>query len=83
MNLPDRKEEMVRRMLAGPHPQVPADLLLRATERGARMRRRRRTGRRAAWLLLTAALLGFVVWATLAQPWAVPPARTTPPVEGY
>lgn len=25
MSLPDRKEEMVRRMLKGPHPPVPAD----------------------------------------------------------
>ncbi|WP_406136959.1 hypothetical protein [Streptomyces sp. NBC_01089] len=83
MSLPDRKEEMVRRMLAGPHPPVPADLALRAAERGARIRRRRTAGRRLAWLLLATALTGFVVWAALTQPWAPPPARTTPPVEGY
>ncbi|MFE2374969.1 hypothetical protein [Streptomyces sp. NPDC059398] len=83
MSLPDRKEEMARRMLAGPHPPVPADLALRAAERGARIRRRRTAGRRAVWLLLAAALAAFVVWATLTHPWTPPPARTTPPVEGY
>ncbi|MET9535842.1 hypothetical protein ABZY02_35710 [Streptomyces sp. NPDC006649] len=83
MSLPDRKEEMVRRMLEGPHPPVPAGLALRAAERGTRIRRRRTAGRRVAWLLLAAALTGFVVWATLTQPWEAPPARTAPPVEGY
>ncbi|WP_327295630.1 MULTISPECIES: hypothetical protein [unclassified Streptomyces] len=83
MSLPDRKEEMVRRMLKGPHPPVPADLALRAAERGTRIRRRRTVARRVVWLLLTTVLVVFVVWATLTQPWAPPPARTTPPVEGY
>ncbi|MCX4548606.1 hypothetical protein OG204_24045 [Streptomyces sp. NBC_01387] len=83
MNRPDRKEDVVRRMLEGPHPLVPADLVARATVRGTRMRRRRTAGRRLLWLLLTAGLVVFVVWAAVTHPWAPPPVRTTPPVEGF
>ncbi|WP_328537014.1 hypothetical protein [Streptomyces sp. NBC_00344] len=83
MSLTSRAEEEVRRILDTPHPPVPADLAIRARERGSGMLRRRTAARRLLWLLLTAALVAFVVWATVAQPWAVPPSQTTPPVEGF
>ncbi|MEU9762693.1 hypothetical protein [Streptomyces sp. NPDC047985] len=72
------KEEEVRRMLDGPHPQVPADLARRAAARGGRLLRRRRLAR---WLLLVvafAAVVAFTVWAATAHPWRTPPAMTTP-----
>ncbi|MER6102146.1 hypothetical protein ABT115_07335 [Streptomyces sp. NPDC001832] len=73
------REDEVRRMLAGPHPQVPADLAQRAAERGGRLLRRRRFTR---WLVMSvafAAVVAFTVWAVAAQPWQLPPAETTPP----
>ncbi|WP_329118007.1 hypothetical protein [Streptomyces sp. NBC_01465] len=83
MSAPDRKETEVRLMLETPHPVVPAGLAVRATERGARMQRRRRVARRAAWMVLVVVVIGFVVWVAVAQPWAVPPSTVTPPVEGF
>jgi ferric-dicitrate binding protein FerR (iron transport regulator) len=82
VSAPDRKETEVRQMLEAPHPAIPPDLAARATERGARMQRRRRIARRAGWLLLAGVLMALVVWVWVAQPWAVPPSTTTPPVEG-
>ncbi len=82
MSPPDRKETEVRRMLAGPHPLVPADLAARATARGRRLmihrRRARHLGRLLALLVLAA-----LVWAAATQPWLPPPAHTTPRVEGW
>ncbi|MEE1741828.1 hypothetical protein [Streptomyces sp. BE147] len=80
---PDRKVDQVRRMLAGPHPRVPADLAVRAAEKGARLLRRRRTVHRLAMCLLALAVTAFAVWAAVEQPWAIPPAETTPPLEGW
>jgi ferric-dicitrate binding protein FerR (iron transport regulator) len=79
----DRKESEVRRMMEGPPPAVPADLGVRAAAHGGRLLRRRRALRRAAWLLIVAAALAFAVWATVNQPWLVPPSETTPPLEGF
>ncbi|MFF8842630.1 hypothetical protein ACF08N_07820 [Streptomyces sp. NPDC015127] len=79
----DRKESEVRRMMEGPQPAVPADLGVRAAARGGRLLRRRRVLRRVAWLVLVAAALAFAVWATVYQPWVVPPSETTPPLEGF
>ncbi|MBT2365020.1 hypothetical protein J7E88_06730 [Streptomyces sp. ISL-10] len=79
----DRKENEVRRMMEGPQPVVPADLAVRAAAHGSRLVRRHRALRRAAWLLIVAAALAFVVWATVSQPWLVPPSQTTPPLEGF
>ncbi|MEE4491006.1 hypothetical protein ACIBI8_01355 [Streptomyces sp. NPDC050529] len=78
-----RKEDEVRRMLEGPRPQVPAELAARAEERGVRLLRRRRVLRRLWLLMVTAAVVAFTVWAVVAQPWQVPPAETTPPLEGW
>ncbi|MFF9506327.1 hypothetical protein ACF1BU_02825 [Streptomyces sp. NPDC014724] len=72
------REDEVRRMLDGPHPQVPADLARRAAERGGRVLRRRRLARRLALLIAFAAVVAFTVWAVRVQPWQVPPAETTP-----
>ncbi|MFJ8657887.1 hypothetical protein [Streptomyces sp. NPDC093795] len=77
------KEAAVRRLLDTPHPPVPGDLARRAAERGARRAHRARTVRRALWFLGTVAVLAFVVWASVARPWEVPPAETTPPLEGW
>ncbi|MFB7588052.1 hypothetical protein [Streptomyces sp. NPDC056169] len=77
------KEAAVRRMLDTPHPPVPADLALRAVERGSRRARRDRAARRVLWGLFAVAVLVFVVWASVERPWETPPARTTPPLEGW
>ncbi|MGW6565558.1 hypothetical protein [Streptomyces sp. NPDC054975] len=83
MSRHDDKEDEVRRMLESPHPQVPADLAGRAVARGTRLLRRGRAVRRALWALAFVAVLVFVVWASVAEPWHVPPAKTTPPLEGW
>ncbi|MGW0464147.1 hypothetical protein ACWDX6_02570 [Streptomyces sp. NPDC003027] len=80
---PERPEDQVRRMLESPHPQVPGDLAARAVERGTRLLHRGRMVRRVLWTLLAAAVIAFAVWASVAEPWAVPPAGTTPPLEGW
>lgn len=70
-------------MLDGPHPQVPADLAERATERGGRILRRHRVARALALTVLCVAVAAFMVWAVVVQPWQVPPAETTPPLESW
>jgi hypothetical protein len=35
------------------------------------------------WLLLFAAAVAFVVWASMARPWVEPPSQTTPPLTGW
>ncbi|MFB7369974.1 hypothetical protein ACFC0D_09055 [Streptomyces sp. NPDC056222] len=79
----ERKEDAVRRMLESTHPQVPGDLAARAVERGTRLLHRDRMVRRALWVVLAAAVLAFAVWASVAEPWQVPPSETTPPLEGW
>ncbi|MFF3288008.1 hypothetical protein [Streptomyces sp. NPDC003023] len=83
MNGPERKEDEVRRMMDTAHPVVPPGLGPRAAEQGARRLRRHRAARRAWILLLVAAVIACVVWATVTQPWVVPPSETTPPLEGW
>ncbi|MFD7718504.1 hypothetical protein [Streptomyces sp. NPDC059814] len=78
-----RKEDEVRRILEGPHPQVPADLAERAAELGARLLRRRRALRLLGLLGLLVAVTAFTVWAVAVQPWQAPPAETTPPLGGW
>ncbi|MGW2471996.1 hypothetical protein [Streptomyces sp. NPDC001665] len=73
-----RREDEVRRMLEGPHPQVPVDLSARAAERGGRLLRRRRALRRLWVMALVAAVTAFTVWALAVRPWEAPPAETTP-----
>ncbi|WP_327369516.1 hypothetical protein [Streptomyces sp. NBC_01217] len=77
------REDEVRRMLDGPHPQVPADLARRAAERGARLLRRRRFARRLMLLVAFAAVVAFMVWVVAAHPWQLPPSETTPPLDGW
>ncbi|MFF6773699.1 hypothetical protein ACFY8W_09055 [Streptomyces sp. NPDC012637] len=83
MSRHERKEDAVRRMMEAGHPHVPGDLTARAVARGTRLRRRDRALRRIWWTLLAATAVAFVVWASVARPWEVPPAGTTPPLEGW
>ncbi|CAL9524863.1 hypothetical protein SUDANB120_03919 [Streptomyces sp. enrichment culture] len=83
MSFPDRKEEQVRRLLAGPRPPVPAGLAAAAAARGDRLVRRRRVLRRIGWALLFAAAAAFAVWASLARPWELPPSEVSPPLQGW
>ncbi|MFP3988301.1 hypothetical protein U9R90_12480 [Streptomyces sp. E11-3] len=83
MSPPDRKEIQVRRILDAPPPAVPPQLYADAVRRGGRLLRRRRWTRRLTWFLLTAALLAFVIWVSVAQPWVEPPSETTPPLTGW
>ncbi|MEU6677330.1 hypothetical protein [Streptomyces sp. NPDC046853] len=77
----DRKEDLVRHLLDdGTPPSVPTELYEDALRRGGRMLRRRRALRRLFWLLLFAAAVAFVVWASIAQPWVEQPSETTPPL---
>ncbi|MER5533563.1 hypothetical protein [Streptomyces mirabilis] len=82
MNLPER-EANVRRMLERKQPTVPLDLYADVVRRGSRMLRRRTLARRVMWLLLFAAAVAFVVWASMARPWVEPPSQTTPPLTGW
>ncbi|MFE2556488.1 hypothetical protein ACFXGT_10705 [Streptomyces sp. NPDC059352] len=77
------KEAAVRRLLDTPHPPVPSDLAVRAVARGSRRARRQRVARRVLWGLFVLAALAFTVWASVERPWEVPPAATTPPLEGW
>ncbi|MEK9519068.1 hypothetical protein ACIOMM_10680 [Streptomyces sp. NPDC087908] len=81
MSRHEDKEAAVRRLLDTPHPPVPGDLAAEAAERGARLLRRNRAARRAAWTLFALAVLAFVLWASTVQPWEVP-VETTPPFDG-
>lgn len=83
MNRHERKEDEVRRLLSAGHPQVPGDLAARAVARGVRLLRRDRVLRRIGWTLLALGVVAFLVWASVARPWEVPPADVTPPLEGW
>ncbi|MGR8008631.1 hypothetical protein [Streptomyces hypolithicus] len=83
MSRVDRKQDEVRRLLEGPHPPVPADLAVRAAERGARLLRRRLAVRRVLWVLAALAVVAFALWAGAAEPWRVPPSDVAPPLEGW
>ncbi|MFI6492842.1 hypothetical protein [Streptomyces sp. NPDC050564] len=82
MNLPER-EAAVRRMLEQAPPPVPPDLYADAVRRGGRMLRRWTAARRLMWLVLFAAAVAFIVWASMARPWVEPPSETTPPLTGW
>ncbi|WP_233518553.1 hypothetical protein [Streptomyces corynorhini] len=73
----------MRRLLNGERPEVPAGLVSRAAAGGARRLRRRRAAHRLGWAVLAVALLVFLVWAWTVRPWYIPPAETTPPLEGW
>ncbi|MCX2184930.1 hypothetical protein KV205_31030 [Streptomyces sp. SKN60] len=83
MNRHERKEDEVRRLLSAGRPQVPGDLAARAVARGVRLLRRDRALRRIGWTLLALAAVAFLVWASVARPWEVPPTDVTPPLEGF
>ena len=75
--LPDHKQEAVRRLLEGPYPDIPPDLVPRAVERGRRLVRRR-VLHILALLVGLAALIALVVLAASALP---PADATAPPGE--
>ncbi|MFG3346632.1 hypothetical protein ACGF1Z_16400 [Streptomyces sp. NPDC048018] len=83
MNRHEHKEDEVRRMMDTARPHVPGDLAARAVARGTRLLHRDRVVRRIGWALLALAVAAFVVWASVVRPWEVPPAGTTPPLEGW
>ncbi|MDT0452496.1 hypothetical protein [Streptomyces hesseae] len=76
----DRREAEVRRLLDGPRPAVPAEVVARAAERGRRLVRRRRVARGVGWALLVLALVVFSVWAAVEEPWRPRPSGTAPPL---
>ncbi|MFD5429775.1 hypothetical protein [Streptomyces sp. NPDC127084] len=78
-----RKEEEVRRLLDTPPAPLPADLAPRATVLGTRLLHRRRALRRVGWAVLLVAAVAFTVWAAVVEPWSVPPAATTPEIDGW
>ncbi|MGW1161373.1 hypothetical protein ACWD5Q_01465 [Streptomyces sp. NPDC002513] len=82
MNLSER-EATVRRLLERTPPPVPPGLHAEAVRRGSRTLRRRTVARRLLWLALLAAAVAFVVWASVARPWAEPPSTTTPPISDW
>ena len=82
MNRTDQ-EAAVRQILDRPAPAVPAELHADAVRRGGRILRRRTVAVRLLWLLLFAATVAFVVWASMARPWVEPPSETTPPLTGW
>ncbi|MFD9393695.1 hypothetical protein ACFWBB_24095 [Streptomyces sp. NPDC060000] len=82
MNRPER-EAAVRRIMERPAPHVPTELHTDVVRRGSRILRRRTIARRLLWLLLCAATVAFVVWASVARPWVEPPSQTTPPLTGW
>lgn len=83
MSLRDRKQDEVRSMLEAAVEPVPPDLGARAAFRGSRMLRRRQALRAALWVLAAVAVVVFLGWAVAVEPWHVPPAETTPPLEGW
>ncbi|MFR9676139.1 hypothetical protein [Streptomyces sp. TR06-5] len=78
MNLPDRREDEVRRMLDGAQATLPADLAARAGARGERLLRRRHRLRVVLWTVAIAAAVVFAAWAVTVQPWRAP--ATSPPI---
>ncbi|MEU9555329.1 hypothetical protein [Streptomyces fumanus] len=78
-----QREAAARRLMEQSPPRVPSGLCAEAVRRGDRALRRRAVARRALWLLLFAAAVAFTVWALTVQPWAEPPAETTPPLTGW
>ncbi|MET7357274.1 hypothetical protein ABZS76_02380 [Streptomyces sp. NPDC005562] len=80
MSQHERKEAAIRRLLESTPAPVPPELCGDAVRRGTRMLRRRTAVRRLFWVLLFAAAVAFVVWASLARPWVEPPSNTTPPL---
>ena len=79
----DRREEEVRRLMDGPHPQVPPDFAHTAIVRGQRVLRRRRLTRHISVVVGLAVLLVFTVWAVHTQPWQTDTTPTTPPGIGW
>ena len=83
MSQANRREAAVRELLEGPAPPVPPELCADAIRRGNRLLRRRTLLLRLLWLILLAATVAFVVWASIARPWVEPPSETTPPLAGW
>ncbi|WP_405489545.1 hypothetical protein [Streptomyces sp. NBC_00096] len=79
MSPPDPREAQVKRLLEGPYPAVPPGLAAGAAAHGDRLLRRRRTVRRIGWTLLFAAVVAFLVWASLTHAWTSPSSEVSPP----
>ncbi|MCY0932771.1 hypothetical protein [Streptomyces sp. H34-S4] len=79
MSPADPREAQVKQLLEGPYPVVPPDLAAGAAARGDRLLRRRRVVHRIGWVLLWAAVVAFVVWASLTRAWTPPSSEVSPP----
>ncbi|MFE1249986.1 hypothetical protein [Streptomyces sp. NPDC058735] len=79
----ENREAAVRRLLEQAPRPVPPEIHSEAVRRGVRMLRRRALARRLLWLLVLTAAAAFTVWSLTAHPWAEPPSRTTPPLQGW
>ncbi|OON81438.1 hypothetical protein [Streptomyces tsukubensis] len=84
MNLPERRDAALRRLLeeAGA-PSVPPGLTEAAVRRGARLERRRRAVRVTLWTLFCAAFVASVVLLLVTGGPTVPPSKTTPPLQHW
>ncbi|MGW0710764.1 hypothetical protein ACWD4G_33245 [Streptomyces sp. NPDC002643] len=82
MSLRDR-EAAVRQILDRRPPSVPPEVCAEAMRRGGRMLRRRTAARQLMWMVLLAAVVAFVVWASMTRPWVEPPSTTTPPLTDW
>lgn len=79
LQMPDRKQNEVRRILEGPHPFVPPDLVGQATRRGHRLVQRRNALHILTVLLVTALTVFLVVVAIVqARSHGGPPADPPP-----
>ncbi|HET9382438.1 MAG TPA: hypothetical protein VFP69_16620 [Streptomyces sp.] len=77
------RQAAARRAMEQAPPPVPPELYPESLRLGRRVLRRRALAHRLLWLVLAAAAVAFLVWATVAEPWVEPPSDTTPPLTGW
>ncbi|MFD9304372.1 hypothetical protein ACFWCB_17245 [Streptomyces sp. NPDC060048] len=83
MSRPDPKEVQVRQLLEGPYPTLPTGFAAGAAARGDQLLRRRAVVRKIGWTLLGAAVVAFLVWASLTHAWTTPSSEVSPPWQDW